>query len=88
MGLKRSRTLQKASPGTPKAPGQGRHLPGVNASEAVLDHFGGFDLESVQALWGSTLAYPLIFPFWILDASPRPQAPLESRSLWGAQGRG
>ena len=37
--------------------------PGANASEAVLDHFGGFGLESVQALWGSTLVHPLIFPF-------------------------
>ena len=37
--------------------------PGANASEAVLDQFGGSGLESVQALWGSTLAHPPLFPF-------------------------
>ena len=36
---------------------------GANASEAVLDQFGGSGLESVQALWGSTLAHPPLFPF-------------------------
>ena len=63
MALKWSRTLQRASPGTPKAPGQGRHPREQMLLKRSSTILGGFDLESVQALWGSTLAHPLIFLF-------------------------
>ena len=62
--------------------------PGANASEALVDQFGGSGLESVQALWGSTLAHPPLFPFQITNVSLRPQTPLESRPRRGSQGGG